>query len=132
MPNSRATRCVRMAWPMRWMGAGNSMAFQYRPALSGAPKEKARLCRAFSVAAKAAPTGLGSEVEAGVERFELDLRGLDRRQIGFLEHLLVDQAVGDLAQRQHRRLVVAPRQLGFGAARQLARALGGDQGQLEL
>src|SRR3546814_3887982 len=75
--------------------------------------QKARTRRAFWRCAS------DSGVERRVERFELHFRLRNRRQVDFVEHATIGVAFGDFAQRQHRRLVIAPRQLRFGTARQL-------------
>ena len=55
----------------------------------------------------------------------------DRLRLRLAQHLGRDVARGDLAQRQHRGLVVVDRHGGFGAIGQAARALRGQQHQLE-
>src|SRR3984885_15038359 len=51
--------------------------------------------------------------------------------VGVAQHFRGHVAGGDLAQRQHGRLVVLERQRRLGAVRQAARALRGEQHQLE-
>src|ERR1043165_5467958 len=58
-------------------------------------------------------------------------RGLRRRRLGLAEHFGRDVALGDLAQRDHGRLVVLPGNGRLGAIRQAARALRGQQDELE-
>ena len=72
------------------------------------------------------------QIEAGIQGFELHFWRLNGGQFDFVEHGLIHQTVGNLAQSQNGGLVAVPRQLGIGAARQLARALGCDQSQIKL
>src|SRR5688572_11867875 len=76
-------------------------------------------------------------LEAELRRTEQGLivgirqRGFWRRRIGLTQHLGRDVAFGDLAQRNHGGLVVLPRHGGFGAIRQAAGTLSGQQYELK-
>src|ERR1043166_5318965 len=134
MPYSRATLRVRSALPMRWStptGTPTSLAMNrvYGP-LRG-PQSKTPSF-GLGVATADLKTAAALHVERRIERFELHLRLLHCRQVGLVEHRLVSEAFGNLAKRDHGGLVRAPGKLGFGAARQHARTLGGDERQLEL
>src|SRR5438105_10912633 len=62
---------------------------------------------------------------------ELDLESGTRRHGVSLQHFGADLAGGDLAQRDHRRLVAVRLDERRGAGAELARAIGGGQRELE-